>query len=142
MSRFSLAGTGGGWVVFSAMILVMAGIFGVINGITALVVNEVYVVTEDEILAFDFTVWGIIHLAIGILAVLAGFSVLSGEEWARFAGVVMAMASAIAHIAYIFAFPLWSVVVIGIDVFVLYGLLVAWEQAKEPAGSVSDRATG
>jgi hypothetical protein len=88
------------------------------------------VVTEDGILAFDFTVWGIIHLAIGFLAFAAGLSILTGEEWARLTGVALAMASAVFHMAFIFAFPLWSVIVIGVDVVLLYGLLVSWEEAK------------
>jgi hypothetical protein len=118
--------------MFASVMMLLAGMFGIINGIAALVNDEIYVVTEDGIFLFDFTVWGLIHLTVGILAMFAGLSLLTREAWARFTGVVLAMASALSQLAFIPAFPLWSVVIIGIDVLVIYALLVAWEQV-EPA---------
>ena len=70
------------------------------------------------------------RLTVGILAMFAGLSLLTGEAWARFTGVVLAMASALSQLAFISALPLWSVVIIGIDVLVIYALLVAWEQVE------------
>jgi len=119
-----------GWILFASVMMLLAGMFGIIDGIAALVTDEIYVVTEDGIFLFDFTVWGLIHVTVGILAMFAGLSVLTGETWARFTGVVLAMASALSQLAFIPAFPLWSVVIIGIDVLVIYALLVAWEQVE------------
>lgn len=132
MSNVSLSSPGSGWIMFASVMMLLAGMFGVIDGIAALVADEIYVVTEDGIFLFDFTVWGLIHLTVGILAMFAGLSLLTGEAWARFTGVVLAMASALSQLAFISALPLWSVVIIGIDVLVIYALLVAWEQV-EPA---------
>ena len=130
MSNVSLSGPGSGWIMFASVMMLLAGMFGVIDGIAALVTDEIYVVTEDGIFLFDFTVWGVIHLTVGIVAMFAGLSVLTGEAWARWTGVVLAMASALTQIAFISALPLWSVVIIGIDVLVIYALLVAWEQVE------------
>ncbi len=119
-----------GWVVFASIMLIMAGVFGIIDGLVALIHDEVYLVTEDQIVAFDFTTWGWIHLIVGIIVTTAGFAVMSGQLWARMVGVLAATASAIAQIAFITAFPLWSVLVIGIDVLIIYGLLVHGEEVE------------
>jgi hypothetical protein len=46
-------------------VFVMLGIFAVIMGLAALFNDDVFVVSEDGLLVFDFTVWGVIHLAWG-----------------------------------------------------------------------------
>jgi len=120
-----------GWVVFASIMLVMAGMFGIIDGLVALINDEVYLVTKDSIVAFDFTTWGWIHLILGIIVLIAGFAVMSGQLWARIVGVFVAMLSAVSQIAFITAFPLWSVVIIAIDVLIIYGLLVHGEEVEE-----------
>ncbi len=119
-----------GWVVFASIMLIMAGMFGIIDGLFALIHDEVYLVTEDGIVAFDFTTWGWIHLILGIIVLTAGFAVMSGQLWARIVGVFVAMLSAVSQIAFITAFPLWSVVIIGIDVLIIYGMLVHGEEVE------------
>ena len=119
-----------GWVVFASIMLIMAGVFGIIDGLVALIHDEVYLVTKDEIVAFDFTTWGWIHLIVGIIVTTAGFAVMSGQLWARMVGVLAATASAIAQIAFITAFPFWSVLIIGIDILIIYGLLVHGEEVE------------
>jgi len=119
-----------GWVAFASFMLVLAGMFGIIDGLVALINDEVYLVTKDGVVAFDFTTWGWIHLCLGIIVLVAGFAVLSGQLWARLVGVFVATLSAVSQIAFITAFPLWSVVIIGIDVLIIYGLLVHGEEAE------------
>lgn len=120
-----------GWVVFASIMLIMAGTFGIIHGLVALLNDEVYLVTKEGVVAFDFTTWGWIHLILGIIVLIAGFAVMSGQLWARIVGVFVAMLSAVSQIAFITAFPLWSVVIIGIDVLIIYGLLVHGEEVEE-----------
>lgn len=119
-----------GWVVFASFMLIIAGVFGIIDGLVALIHDEVYLVTKDQVVAFDFTTWGWIHLIVGIIVTTAGVAVMSGQLWARMVGVLAATASAIAQIAFITAFPLWSVLIIGIDVLIIYGLLVHGEEVE------------
>lgn len=119
-----------GWVVFASIMLVLAGMFGIIDGLVAIVNNEVYLVTKDGIVAFDFTTWGWIHLILGIIVFIAGFAVMSGQLWARIVGVLAATLSAVSQIAFITAFPLWSVTIIAIDVIIMYGLLVHGEEVE------------
>ena len=53
---------------------------------------------------------------------LAGVGLFSGAVWARSIGVILAALSAIATFAYLPWYPIWSVVIITLDVFVIWAL--------------------
>jgi len=122
-----------GWVVFAAVLMVMAGIFGMINGLIALTKDEVYLVTEDRIVLFDFTQWGWIHLILGAVVFFAGLAVTTGALWARLIGVLLAMIFVISQIAWIEAYPFWTLVTIGLGIAVIFALLVHGEDEVEAA---------
>ena len=114
-----------GWAAFAGVIMIMAGIFQATAGLVALVNDDVYVVVSDQIaLTLDYTQWGWVHLILGAIVAAAGFGVFSGRVWARTVGVLLAGLSALAHLLFIAAFPLWSLIVIAMDVLVIYALCV------------------
>ena len=114
-----------GWAAFAGVIMVMAGIFQAAAGLVALVNDDVYVVVSDQIaLTLDYTQWGWVHLILGSVVVTAGVAIFSGRVWARTVGVLLAGLSAFAHLLFIPAFPLWSLIVIAMDVLVIYALCV------------------
>ena len=114
-----------GWVVFGGVMLILLGIFHVMQGIVALVNDDYYLVTKDGlILDLDFTSWGWTHLVLGVLIGLVGVGLLSGNTAARVAGVVLAVLSAVVNLLFIAAYPAWSVMVIALDVIVIYSIVV------------------
>ena len=120
-----------GLVVFGGAMMLMMGGFQVIEGIVALFRDEYYLVTRDGmLLTFDFTTWGWIHLVIGLVAVGAGFGVLMGQMWGRVLGILIAVVSALANIVFLPAYPIWSTIVITIDVLVIYALTVHGAEVK------------
>ncbi|MEU5849058.1 DUF7144 family membrane protein [Saccharopolyspora shandongensis] len=113
-----------GWLAFAGSLIAMIGIFNIIGGITALFRPTYYLVGTAQLLVFDFAAWGWFWLALGVLQVAAGAGCLYGQMWARMTGIALAALSAIAHLAFFAAFPLWSLVVIALSVLVIYGLMV------------------
>ena len=112
-----------GWVVFGAMMMLMVGSFQAIVGLTALFQSEYYVVTESGLLLdVDFTAWGWAHLVLGAVAVAAGAGLLAGQLWARVVGIAMALVSAVVNLAFVAAYPVWSLVIIALDVLVIYAI--------------------
>jgi hypothetical protein len=114
--------------------MMMAGIFGMINGLIAIIHDEVYVVGEEQIVAFDFTQWGWIHLILGGVVFAASLVLLSGSNafWARLVAVALALMHATAQIAWIQAYPFWSITIIGLCVIIIYALLVHPEDEVVP----------
>lgn len=113
-----------GWIGFASFMMILGGIFEAFVGITAIVKDSFFVVTENYLVTFDVTTWGWLHLALGILIVAAGFAVLRGKVWARTVGVLLVLASAIANLAFLPYYPLWSLLVITIDLLIAYALIV------------------
>ncbi len=118
-----------GWTMFGGVMLLLAGAFGAINGVIALLNSEVYVATENNIVLFDFTQWGWIHVIAGSIVALTGLVViLTGATWARAIGVGVAFLHAIAQVSFIEAYPFWTITTIALDIAVIYGLVVAPRQ--------------
>jgi hypothetical protein len=111
----------------------MIGAFHLIAGLAGVFEDEIYTVvpavgTEASgdlyYLQFDATTWGWIHTIVGIVILLAGFSLLSGAVWARTVGVILAVISAIANFAWLPWYPVWSIVMIAVSVTVIWALTV------------------
>ena len=119
-----------GWVYFAGILMIIAGIFQMINGLTALLHEGFFVVGKQGLLVFDFTTWGWIHLLLGLVVLLAGVSVLSGHLWARVVAVFLAILSILANFAFLEAYPVWSIVTIVVDGFVIYALTVHGQEVR------------
>jgi hypothetical protein len=111
-----------GWLAFAGILLITVGFFNVIHGLTALFRSDIYAFTGVGLLVFDFTTWGWILLLIGAIQFVAGAGAMTGATWARALGITFAILNAIVQLAFMPAFPLWSLTVIGLDILVIYGL--------------------
>jgi hypothetical protein len=116
---------GAGWIMFAGAVLMVVGVFDVIWGLAGLLKRTVFIAqSSDLVVAFNFTTWGWIHIALGALLVLTGISVLAGQPWARYIGICLAAVGLIANFLTLAAFPFWSLVMIAVDVLVIYALAV------------------
>jgi hypothetical protein len=116
---------GVGWLAFAASLLVISGIFKILDAIWAFkyddeLAGDVRTIVFDQ----DLTAWGWIWLLIGILLIVAGFAVVKGMEWARWFGIVVLAVAAIANYSWIVWAPLWTLVLEGIYGAAIYGLMV------------------
>jgi hypothetical protein len=112
-----------GWVLFGAMMMILLGSFQAIAGFVALFDDGYYAVTSDNLLVHvDYNVWGWAHLALGLVALAAGFGLMTGAMWARVLGIGVAMVSAIVNLAFMAAFPIWAILMITLDVLIIYAI--------------------
>jgi Fe2+ transport system protein B len=111
-----------GFIVFAGVLMIMIGVFQIIGGLVALLNDEFFVVTQQWIFQFDLTAWGWIHLILGVLVFLAGVGLFSGRMWARSVAVILAVASAVANFAFLPWYPLWSLIMIALSVFVIWAV--------------------
>jgi hypothetical protein len=111
-----------GFILFAAIMMIMVGIWQALQGLIAIFENEFYVATRNYLFEFDATVWGWIHLLIGLLVAFAGWGLLSGRTWARMVAITLAVLSAIANFLFIPYYPFWSLLIIAVDVFVIWAI--------------------
>ena len=56
------------------------------------------------------------------LATTTGIGLFSGSTWAGVTAIVLAMVSAVANFFFIPYYPLWAILVIALDVWVIWSL--------------------
>jgi hypothetical protein len=121
-----------GWIAFASLMMVLVGTFHVIEGLVALFKDEVFVVGKAGLIVnVDYTAWGWAHILGGIIIVGAGLGLLTGKIWARTIGVLVAMVSAVVNIAFLSAYPIWSTIMIGIDILVIWALTVHGREMRQ-----------
>ncbi|MFI6862846.1 hypothetical protein ACIBKZ_23630 [Streptomyces sp. NPDC050421] len=111
-----------GWTAFAAVLMIFGGGMAILQGISAIAEDDVFVATRNYVFQFNLTGWGWIHLILGIVIVLAGCALFTGAFWARAVGVVLAGLGALANFAWLPHYPLWSIVLIALDIFIIWAL--------------------
>jgi hypothetical protein len=111
-----------GAIAFAATILTLNGVFQIVAGLVALFNDEFYVVTQNYTFDLDVTVWGWIHLLVGIAVLATGFGLFGRRPWAGVATIMLCMLSALVNFFFIPYYPIWSLLVIGLNVWVIWSV--------------------
>lgn len=112
-----------GWVAFAAAILVIVGTFTALQGLAGIFRDETYFV-GGQVLVFDYTAWGWIHLGLGLLLVVVGVALTRGSVVARGITIGLVGLNLVAQFVWIGANPWWGLIAITLNVLVLYALIV------------------
>jgi hypothetical protein len=114
---------GEGWMVFAAIVLMVAGVMRLFDAIWAWRYHGA--VPEDlqkALFGSTLSTYGWLWLAVAIILFLSGVGVLSRSQLARWIGVGAGAIAAISAIWWIPYYPVWSLVYIGMGVLVIYAL--------------------
>jgi hypothetical protein len=121
-----------GGMIFAATIMLVIGVFQILMGIAAIARNAFFFRPAHYPYSISTTGWGWIHLIIGVLVVLTALGLYRGETWARIVGIGIVALAAIDNFLFLPYYPLWSIVLIGLDVWVI------WALAKGPGPADND----
>jgi hypothetical protein len=113
---------GYGWVAFAGVLLMIGGTLNVIEGIAAIGNARFFAGGQHYIFA-NLKTWGWIVLCIGALELAVGLGVFVKNQLARWGGVVVLGANAVAQMLMIPAYPFWSLALFTVDVVAIYGLV-------------------
>jgi hypothetical protein len=116
---------GGSAVILAGAFLMLGGVLNVIYGIAA-ISNSKFFVNETKFIFSDLKTWGWILLIIGILELFASASLLAGKAFGRWVGIVVGSLAAISALLSISAYPLWSLAIFALSLWIVYGLAVYW----------------
>jgi hypothetical protein len=120
----------GGWAVFAAVVLFIVGMLNALWGLAGILNSDVLTVGGTEVILWSLNAWGWIHFIVGLLMVATAGGLFAMQDWARWTAVFFAALNAIVQIAVITAFPIWSLLVIALDVIVIYQLTERWTTAE------------
>ena len=119
-----------GIITAAAVVLILAGVLNAMQGVVALATNEFYVVTQRWLFQFDVTTWGWVHILLGLIAAATGVALLTGAFWARLLGVIIAAVSIVANFLWLPYYPVWALIIIAFDVFVIWALTTHGQDMK------------
>jgi hypothetical protein len=113
---------GYGWIVFAGLMLILAGLLDVVNGIRAIGAED----TAFDAIFWDNNIeaWGWFYLILGIIFVAAGFSIFYRETWAMLVGIAAGIVAAVTNMFWVFVYPVASLIIVIVSVLVVYGLTV------------------
>jgi hypothetical protein len=109
--------------IFAIVLLMIGGVLNIIWGIAA-IGNAHFFVGSTHFIISDLKAWGWITLILGILEILASLSLIGGGAYGQWFGVGVGMLAAIAALLDIPAYPLWSIAVFALSLWIIYGLVV------------------
>ena len=121
-----------GWAVFAGTVLAIVGAFNIIYGLAAIFRDEVITTTGQHVIIWDVTRYGWILFIFGIFQLLAGMALFAGAGWARWTAVVLAGVNAVGNVPFLTVQPIWTGLIIALDIIVIYQLTARWE-AVDPA---------
>ena len=128
-----------GIAVFAGVVMFVGGAFQALEGLAGIVRDKWLVVLPTYIYAFDLTAWGVIHLLVGLALLVIGVFLLRGATWARVAGMIAAVVSAILNFVWLPFSPWWALLVIAVDFLIIWAL-ASYLRQPAPAATPDNQA--
>lgn len=122
----------------AAAVLWVSSAATILLGISVLARDRTLVVGPGYLYDFNTSAWGWIHIAVGILVGAVAFGLFWSTTWARVAAIIIASLSIVTQFLWLPHYPVWAIVVIALDVFVIWAV-ATWES---PAARAASEANG
>jgi hypothetical protein len=122
-----------GWIGFAAVMMLIVGILDFIEGLIAIVRDNYFVLTSNQLIVFDTTTWGWITLIWGAVLVLAGLGLWAGSGFARWLTVALCSVNIVGQLAWLggSATSLWTLTILTLSIVVIYALVARWDGYPE-----------
>jgi len=127
-ARSSTGNNYSGWAAFAGVVMFIVGSLDALWGLGGILNDDVVVVGGQGALIADITTWGWVHLLLGSAVALTGVGLIMGSAISRWLAVIIVGINAISQIVWFPAAPLWSFLMIILNVTIIYQLTARWDQ--------------
>jgi hypothetical protein len=118
-----------GITVFAAAMLLLLGGSQFFLGLAGVINDEVFAKVGGYVFRFDATVWGWIHMILGVVFIFVGWFVLRGAAWAIWTAIGLAVLNGVLNFMWLPSQPFWAIALIAIDVIVIWALATTGQSA-------------
>jgi hypothetical protein len=115
--------------VAAGALLIVGAILTLVQGISAVVNDELLVVGPEYIFKFNTATWGWIHIVLAVLLGAVAIGMMVGATWARVTAIFLASLSIVTMFLWLPYYPVWSIVVIALDIVVIWAV-ATWERSS------------
>ncbi len=112
---------GPGRAMFAAVLLLIGGVLNMIYGIAAISNSKAFAQHAHYVFS-SLKGWGWITLIIGVIELIAAFSLFAGGGFGRWVGILAGSLAALAAILSLPASPFWSLAVFALSLYIIHGL--------------------
>ena len=120
--RWAEETTGYGWVLFAGTMIAIVGTLNFIYGIAAISNSKFYARGVEYVIG-DLKTWGWVMLCIGVVQIIAAFSIWAQATFGRIVGVATAGVNALVLLIVVTSAPFLTLALFAIDILVIYGLI-------------------
>jgi hypothetical protein len=110
----------GGWLVFAGVMFLIGGAANILWGVAALD-NKSYL-PESGLLFSTLETWGWISIIWGLVMLATSLMVFARTPTGIALGILVAGVSAVFWLFALPVLPIWSLLIIGLDALIIYGL--------------------
>jgi len=121
---------GVGRAIFAGVYLMIGSVLNIIYGIGAISHSHFFNAHPHYVFA-DLRTWGWVTLILGVLEGLAAMSLFAGGEYGRWFAIVVAAMAAISSLLQIPSYPLWSLALFALSLWIIHGLVQYGETKRE-----------
>lgn len=115
-------GIAAGTSIAAAILLLTVGVVSFFQGIAAVASDDLLVIGVEYTYQFDTTAWGWAHIVLGVLLAISAIGLMTGAMWARIAAIGFASLSILANFLWLPYYPMWSILIIALDVVVIWAV--------------------
>ncbi|MGS2810901.1 DUF7144 family membrane protein [Nocardia sp. MW-W600-9] len=108
-------------ITAACMLLILAAV-SILQGISALLEDEIYVAGIEYVYKFDTTTWGWVHVVLGVLALIVGVGLVLGATWGRYSALGVAGLVIVANFLSLPYYPAWSMIIIALSVVIIWAI--------------------
>jgi uncharacterized membrane protein SirB2 len=124
---------GAGRAGFAAALLLIAGMLNIIYGIGALDNANIFV-NDKRFIFTNLNTMGWVMIVLALIQLTGGFSLLAGNTWGRFVGILGASLGAISALLSIGgAYPWWSLALFALCIYIVHGIFILGDDEAAPA---------
>ena len=118
-----------GWIVLDGILMLIAGVMAMFEGLIALMEDEYFVPSQSGFLVLDLTGWGWAMLIWGAIVIVASIGLLAAKTWARWFAVVVIGLNFVAQLGFLgnTQYPIWSLTMVALNIIVLFALTARWD---------------
>ncbi|HTZ92739.1 MAG TPA: hypothetical protein VMB74_10120 [Streptosporangiaceae bacterium] len=109
--------------VLAGVLMILTGVYSFLAGLAMILRAPFFLYHGGYLYVWSTHGWGWVELILGAVVVAAGVCVMLGMVWARVVGVVLATLSAVASFLNLPFYPIWSIILIAFDLFIIWALV-------------------
>ena len=109
---------------FAAVLLLITALMDILQGLAAINDPDFFAAGADYLFRFDVSTWGWVHVILGVIAVAVAIGIMTRKSWAQVVGMIIAGLVMLTNFAWLPHYPLWAIVIIAINAFVIWALSV------------------